>query len=173
LLRLGRGAQIILMSSICVILLLSLGWLYWQQFQEHRQVSQELLTMRTILAKPYTPPQAELEARLAHGEAELAALRSPFPNPRQSLEISQALFDLAKACQVNLLSLSVSLAAPGKGGAEQPTFSLDLSLEGKVSHLLDFMTELGEVLPTAEVVSTNMILTEGERAGLKLQVHTR
>lgn len=170
-LRLSKRVQIILMSSICVILLASLGWVYWQRVQEHRQVSQELNPLRTILARPYTSPTAGLEAKIAHSEAELAALKSRFPNPSQSLRISQALFDLAESCQVELLSLGVSLAAD----AGHPTLNLNLSLRGKTSHLLDFIDRLNGALPTAEIVSTSMVPAEagGGQAGLKLQVHTR
>ena len=159
------------MSSICAVLLGSLGWMYWQKVQEYKQVSEELTTIRAIIAKPYSSPKVDLEAKIAHRQEELASLKSYSPNYRQSLRVNKILFELAEATGVRLFSLATSLS----GGEKQPNFSLALSLQGDVRNILDFIAELNGVLPTAEVISTDILPKEGQgaQAGLKIQIHTR
>ena len=167
--RLSRGAQIILIGSICGLLLLGLGWVYCHQVWEHQRVSQVLNTLHTTLAKPHSSPLAELEAKKTQAEVDLAALKTRFPTLNQSIEVSQALFDLAETCQMGLPSLSISPA----GSAEQSVFNINISLEGETSDLLDFMGRMNEALPTTEIVSTNISLMEENRIGVKLVVHIR
>jgi len=165
--KLSKVTWIFLASGIFAILFASLGMVYSQQGNEQSRLSEELALAQLRLKKypaqqlELASQQEELENRLAKAESQLRTAKISLNQSIQSIEASNALFELAEDCQVEVTELS----SPGMAAEqmEEVTLSsqpLTVTVEGDVDDLIDFIYKWTHEYSTGVVKSVEISVPE-------------
>jgi hypothetical protein len=164
-----------LIGGAILITFAGLGMSYSQQTNDQSRLNQELAQAKLILTKSSPDGLAsqkdELEKRLAQSQSRLEALRANLSPVVQSIEASDALFDIAEASGVEVIGTrSNAPSAQELNGAEYSTLWLGVKLEGEVANIIRFIHAWTEEHPTGVVKSlrigvTQILEEEGEELG--------
>ncbi len=168
--KLSKTAQWILAIGILAVLLVAAGVMYSRQMTERSRLNSEIAQANQDFII-YTAQRANLETRRSQAQSELSSLESEFHEATQSIEIDEALFDVADDANVSITRISCS--KPGGGtvnGITFQVFSLSLTVEGdNMPELLNFTKKLGERFPDATMESPAISIC-GERSTLNLKL---
>jgi len=171
--KLSKTAQWILAIGILAVLLVGAGVMYGRQMTERSRLNSEIARANQDFII-YTAQRANLETRRSQAQSELSSLESEFHESTQSIEIDEALFDVADDANVSITSITCSM--PGRktvNGITFQVFSLSLAVEGdNMPELLNFTKKLGERFPDATMESPAIsICTERSTLDLELKVY--
>lgn len=156
--KLSKRAWIYIAIGIFVILCTSLGVAYVQQSMRQSRLNQELSFAQLMLAKQssqaLSSQHTELESRLAQTESQLEDAKVKLDRPVESIEVTDALFDLARDCGVDVTQLRhLELSAKMLEELDCSVLSLMVEVEGDVPELIKFVLELSGEFPTGIVDS--------------------
>ena len=170
--KISKTVRWILTVGILAILLVGVGVVYGHQAAEHSKLNSDVARANQNLAT-FTRERSELEARLVQAKSELSTDQAKFHNPTESIEINQALFEVARDACVELTSLSSSTPKSEKlNGVNYQAFSLSLTVEGSnLAALLNFMSKLSEEFPNSNIGSVSIGITSGGEASLSLSIN--
>ena len=159
--KLSKTALIFLGVGIFVILFGILGMTYSKQSQEQSRLNQELslaqLRLKTYAPEQLSSQQEELESRLARFKTRLRAAKNSLYQSIQSIEITEALYEVAETSDVEIVEIS----SPGLADKEleEVTLSaltLKVTVEGDVLNLIDFIYAWTKEYPTGVVNSVEI-----------------
>ena len=159
--KLSKTTWIFLVIGIFIILAAGLGMAYSQQHQEQSRLNEELALAQLRLNK-YPPQQVssqkeELESQLAKAESQLKAARASLYQSPESIEASDALFDLAQLCNVEVTEISSpGLTTEALDGVTLSVLPLTVTVEGDVLNLIDFIYRWTEEYSTGMVKSAEI-----------------
>jgi len=167
--RLSRTAWLILGIGILVIALGSLYTVYSRQVSEQQELAASLAAAQARLPQVISARQAaeaeltQWQDKLAEATSLLAKSQAQFPESAESIEYDELLFDIADACNLEVMSLTAS--EPRDKKVEDVTYivtSFDLEVKGEVAHILDFISELArsEHFTSATVELVNIKVPE-------------
>ena len=152
--KLGKKARIILAGGIFIVLMASLFMVYSQQGQERSRLSDELSLVQLALTR-FSPEklssqQKVLESRLTRTESELGTAKDKLRQSIESIEVTDTLFEVAETHSVEIIGIeSPGVTSEELEGVSLSILPLTVVVEGDVSHLNDFILELGEKFPTS------------------------
>ena len=163
--KLSRTALIFLVTGVLVIILAGLSMVYSQEIQEQSQLNEQLTLARFRLekypAQELASQKAELETRLAEAETELRLTKIGLYYSIQSIEASDALFDLAEASLVEVIKIdSTGVGDKQIGEVPLSALSLTVTVEGEVLNLVDFVFNWIKEYPTGIVESVEINVPE-------------
>jgi len=163
--KLSTTSWIFLTIGIFGILVLSLNVAYAQQSQEQSQLNEEVALVQKRLLK--NPPQqissqkSELESRLAKAELQLKVTKVGLYWSLESIEASDALFELAEASYVEVTGISSSgVTSELLEGVDFSILLLTVTIEGDVLNLVDFIYKWTHEYPTGVVQSVAITVPE-------------
>jgi len=163
--KLSTTSWIFLTIGIFGILVLSLNVAYAQQSQEQSQLNEEVALVQKRLLK--NPPQqissqkSELESRLAKAELQLKVTKVGLYWSLESIEASDALFELAEASYVEVTEISSSgVSSELLEGVDFSILLLTVTIEGDVLNLVDFIYKWTHEYPTGVVQSVAITVPE-------------
>ena len=163
--KLSTTSWIFLTIGIFGILVLSLNVAYAQQSQEQSQLNEEVALVQKRLLK--NPPQqissqkSELESRLAKAELQLKVTKVGLYWSLESIEASDALFELAEASYVEVTGISSSgVTSELLEGVDFSILLLTVTIEGDVLNLVDFIYKWTKRYPTGVVQSVAITVPE-------------
>lgn len=151
--KLSKTSWIFLAVGVFVIVFASLSMTYSQQGQEKNQLNQELSSAQLKLARysleELSSQQEELESQLTEAEAELETVKARIQQSNESIGVTDSLFQVAKACDVEIIEVSsASLASKNLEEVPCSVLSFLVKVEGEVSDIIDFTIELSREFPT-------------------------
>ena len=125
--KISKPTQWILTIGILAILFISLGVIYGRQTEEQSQLSTDI-AQATQNFRKYTKQKKDLETRLSQANSRVATTQDEFHAPTESIEICDALFEIADDANVEITSLSSSSPGGEKlSGIAYRVFSFSLT----------------------------------------------
>ena len=168
--KLGKRSWLSIGIGLFLIVFVSLCMVYSQQTSMKNQLKEELnlakSRLNSIQTEQLADRQSELEQQLEETMAQSEAARETLSQPMNSIIISDILFSTAEANSVNITEISSSVA--GSVALEGvPCLELPLSakIEGEVSNLVAFITQLNNDLASGIVKSVNLDISQPEGNG--------
>jgi hypothetical protein len=164
-LKISKRLLLIIGIGVFAILLFTLYRGYSQAADEQSQLSNQLTLAKSRLAglnlEQLSSQQAEREEQLSQATSELEAVKVMLSQPVGSVNVTSVLFDLAKACDVEVIE--VTSPGPTTENLEGVTCSvipLTARVEGEVSNLVSFVTRLNSHFTTGVVKSVTINVLE-------------
>jgi hypothetical protein len=143
---------------------------YSQQTNVKNQLKEELnlakSRLNSIQIEQLAYRQSELEQQLEETIAQSEAARETLSQPMNSLIISDILFSTAEANSVNITEISSSVAGSvALEGVSCLELPLTAKIEGELSNLVAFITQLNNDLASGIVKSVNLDIPQPEGSG--------
>lgn len=180
--KLSKTSLLILTIGIFVIAFASLGTARSQKIHEQNQLYEEFSSAELRLSKVQLEElysqQRGLEEWLSQILSQFEVAKAILSQPIRSITASQSLFDIAKACGVEITEVSSSgLTTDDLEGVICAVLPLAVKVEGDVSDLLNFITELNDNLATSTIKSAQISVSdtdgeEGASANIRLVIYT-
>ena len=174
--KLGKISWLILTAGIFIITFASLGVARFQQLDEKDQLSGELAVAQHRLGKfqlkQLDSQKQELEQQLDKATAQLETAKNEISQPIESITVTDSLFDIARACGVEVTDIISSDLTDGElAGIPSSVINLSIRVEGYVPDLINFVSKLNNDFAVGVVSSVKMNIpqeveeeTEGELA---------
>jgi len=161
--KLSKTARWILAIGILAVLLVTAGVMYGRQMAERSQLNSDIARANQDFIT-FMEQRRDLETRLSQAESQLSNRQSEFHKSTQSIEIDEALFDVADDANVSITSISCSVPkGQTVNGILCQVFSLSLTVEGdNMAQLLNFTTKLAKRFPDATIESPMISISEEE-----------
>jgi Tfp pilus assembly protein PilO len=163
--KLSRTSWLIIIFGVFIIVLVGLIVIRFQQTGQRSDMNDEVITAKMkldgIQIEPLEQRQAELEQQLNQVKAQSETARTALSQPIESITISDLLFDIAEANSANITSLSSSgLASAELVGVICSTLPLSATVEGSVTDLANFITQMNGELSTGILKSVEINVPE-------------
>ena len=159
--KISKTTRWILTIGILAILLASLAVVYVRQTKELRDLNAGI-TQAQQNFDTYTAQQKDLEAKLNQVKSSVPALPGEFKSSLESIEISDALLEVADEAMVTITELSASLPDNEElNGITYQVVYIELTAEGKMVSTLNFVQKLGDRFPSSEIEQVEIKVTEG------------
>jgi len=181
--KLGKKSWLFIAVGVFLIALVSLWMVYSQQSAVKKQLKEELTLANSRLGSMQIEQpenqQGELEQQLDEIIKQSEAARETLSRPMNSIIISDILFSTAEANSVNITEVSSSgMTNEELSGVPCLALPLTASVEGDLSNLVAFITQLNGDLATGFISSLDMNITDPASnqkpsANIKLVVYTR
>ena len=161
--KISRTSRWILTIGILAIFLASLAVLYVRQTTELRDLNTGIIQAQQDFTK-YTEQEKELEAELNQAKSNIPAFPGEFKSSLESIEISDALLEVADEADVTITEFSTSLPDNEEiNGITYQVVYIKLTAEGKMVSTLNFAQKLGDRFPSSDIEQVEIKVTkEGE-----------
>ncbi|MFC1916011.1 hypothetical protein ACFLW4_04875 [Chloroflexota bacterium] len=156
--KLGRTSWLIISIGIFIIILAGLGTIRFQQVNEQNQLIEKLaLTqskLKLIQPEQLSHRQEELEQQLPERTSQPETAKAILSQPIGIISISDILFELADANNVEITEIrSSGMAESELEGVHCLALSLIAEINGEVADLVSFITRLNDDLATGVINS--------------------
>ncbi len=176
--KLSKTGWLLIASGVFIITLASLGAVYSRQVDDQNQLNEKLAltqsNLRRIQIEKLSSRQAELESQLSQATSQFEAVKVMLSQPIGSAAIASILFDIAQAHGVEVTGMTSSrIASENLKGVTCSVISLTAKVEGDVSNLVSFVTNLNEQFATGVVKSVAITIPEtasGDNATASIQL---
>ena len=163
--KLGKASWLILTVGIIVVAFGSLGMARAQQVGQHDQVEEEITVAERRLdnfqLKQLYTQKEELEERLEETVSQLKATKGELSQPIESIGVTESLFEIASANDVEITYISSSDISSDKlAGITSSIARISLSVKGDVPDLISFITALNNDFTTGVVMSAEITIQE-------------
>lgn len=163
--KLGRASWLVLVVGIVLIAFISLGLVRFRQVNEQNQLGEELsLAQDKLSAAQFTEfssKQKELEEQLSEMISELEGTKGALAQPTVSIVTSDTIFDIAKACSVEVIQVGSSDLVPeNREGITCSVMPFTITVEGELHSLINFITSLNEDFGSGVVASASINIPE-------------
>jgi hypothetical protein len=172
--KLGRTSWLVLAIGIVLIVFISLGILRFRQVDEQNQLIRDLAFAQERLSAAqfteFSSQQEELEEQLNEITSEMEDTKGDLAQPTVSIVTSDTLFDIAKACSVEIIKVGSSDLKPeDREGITCSVMTFTVTVEGEVYNLINFITSLNEDFRSGVIKSVSMNIPEDEEAETELE----
>jgi len=149
--------------GICVIAFASVGVAHAQRVDEQERLNDELAVAKLRLSKikleELNVQQLELEEELTLAISELEATKVELSQPNESIPVSGELFDIAEACNVEIIEVSSQgLGEDELGDIECSFLPVVLRAEGSTSNLIRFARKLNDDFRSGYIESVEIAI---------------
>ena len=180
--KLSKTSWLMLTIGIFIIAFASLGIARFQQVQEQNQLEAELSVAERRLdnfqLEQFYSQKNELEEQLDRAISQLKAAKDNLGQSIESIEVTDSLFEIVKACGVEVTEISSSGIASDKlEGITCSILRLAIRVEGDVPNLISFITKLNDdftsgVVKSAEITIPETAGADKSLADIQLVVYT-
>lgn len=161
--KLNKKSLLFLAIAIFAILGISLGMVQSRQSQERDQLEQDISLAQSRLnkiknaAESLSSRHKDMENRLVQAMTPLTTVKTGLVQLIETIEVDDALFDIAETCGVEIMGI----ASPGPAdkklkGVPCSVLPLRVQIEGDVTDLIDFVLKWTEEFHTGVVVSVGI-----------------
>lgn len=161
--KISKATRWILLIGIFAILLVSASVAYGRQQAEQSELSSSVAQASQDFIK-YSAQKKDLESKRTAANSRIASAQGEFHQYTESIEIEEALFEVAEDAGVTITRLSSSLPGEEKlSGITYRVLSLTVTAKGEVlPELLLFSKKISENFSTVAIKSVKI-----ERGGAK------
>ena len=181
--KIGKTSWLILGFGILIIIFASLGVINSRHVQEQNQLSEELAVAEARLNKlqqdELSVTRDSLEKQLEQTISQSEAAKTTLSQSNEGIDISDNLYRIATACDVEVTEIaSQGLAIGDLGEIRASTLPFTIRVEGNVANLINFVTRLNGdfttgVVKSAEITtSSNTTSEEKPGANIRMVVYT-
>lgn len=163
--KISKKTGLIITAGIFIIVFAGVCMVFFQRLGEQDKLSEELKAVQVRLGGiqlgPLSSEKTELEEQLSQTTSQFEAVKAVLSQPIGSIAASDILLDIAQEHGVAVTEMSSS--APAEGGLEEVScsvISLIAKVEGDVSTLVSFITDLNSRLTTGVVKSVTITIPE-------------
>ena len=161
--KLGKKSWLFIAIGFFLIALVSLWTVYSQQSGVKKQLKEELTLansrLGSIQIEQFANNQSELEQQLDEIIAQSEAARGTLSQPMNSIIISDILFSTANSVNITEVSSS-GMTNEELSGVPCLALPLTASVEGDLSNLVAFITQLNGDLSTGFISSLDINITD-------------
>ena len=176
--KLSKTSWLLLTIGIFIITFAGLGVVRYQQVHEENRLNEEIALAEAKLnefqLEQLSYQQGELEKQLSQATSQFETVKAMLSQPTGSIAVSGLLFDSAETYGVEVTELSSSgLVSDELEGVPCSILSLTARVEGDVSDLISFITELNGDLATGVVKSVEISIpgtTSEEKSSANIQL---
>ncbi|MFC1908785.1 hypothetical protein ACFLXD_02830 [Chloroflexota bacterium] len=159
--KLSRTSWLILITGIFVVSVGSLGFTHSQQLKEQDQQSDVLTIAEKRLSQLQTKDlsiqQEEMEEQLSQVRSELKSAKEAMRLSIESIEETDALFQIAETCSVNITDIGSSGIGDDKVlDISLSNISLTVRAEGDLPNLIDFVIKVNTDFTTGYIKSADI-----------------
>jgi low temperature requirement protein LtrA len=159
--KLSRRSWFIITLGFYIMVTTSLFVVYFQHAQERAQLEEELASARSRLSsvkvEPLAQKQDALEENLNQAYEQYEADKEKFAQSVESIVVSNVLYSMASANSVNITEMrAADVSNEEVQGVSCLALTIDAKVEGYVTDLAAFITQLNSDLTTAVVKSVNI-----------------
>ena len=163
--KLSRTSWFILTTGVFIVSVGSLGFTHTQQLKEQEQQSDVLTVAEKRLSqlqnKDLSLQQEELEEQLVQSRSELESAKEALRLSIESIEETDALFQIADASSVNITDMSSSSLGNDKlSDISLSNIALTVRAEGDLPNLIDFVIKLNTDFTTGFIKSADMTIPD-------------
>ncbi len=163
--KLGKKSWLSIAIGFFLISSISMGISYSQNAGERKQLQEDLASvysrLNSIQFEQTADRQYELEKQLSEIIAQSETARETLSQPMNSIIISDILFSMAEANSVNITEvISSGTTNEELSGVPYLALPLTASVEGDLSNLVAFITQLNGDLATGFISSLDMTITD-------------
>ncbi|MFC1862102.1 hypothetical protein ACFLT4_04430 [Chloroflexota bacterium] len=167
--KLRKNTLLLIVAGVFVIASAGLIMVRSQQLDEQNQLNGKLtqvqLNLGRVKPEQLSSRQAELEEQLSQATSQFEVVEAVLSQPVGSVNVTSALFDIAKANGVEVTEMASSgRASESLEGLPCSVISLTAKVEGDVSNLVSFITRLNSFFTTG-VVKSITITVPGTSGG--------
>jgi hypothetical protein len=164
-LKLSKTSWLILSIGLFIVIIAGLGFTRSQQLKEKGQLDEELSIaekrLNKLQVKDLREQEEELQKRLDESTTQLAAVKDSLRQPVESIDVTDEFFAVAHYCDVEVMSISSSgIKSESLGDVACSMISLNASVIGEVSNLINFVIKLNNDFTTGLVQSAQMSIKE-------------
>jgi len=164
-LKLSKTSWLLIGIGIFMIISIGLGVVRYQQFHEQNTLNEKFALVQSrlngIKLEQLSHRQKEVEQQLSQIISQSETARTTLSQPIGSINISNTLFDIAEANNVEVIEISSSgLASEELAGITCAALPLTARVEGEVTDLVSFITKLNSALDTSLVKSVGIEIPE-------------
>ena len=171
--KLGKASWLMLTVGIIIVAFGSLGIARAQQVEQRDQVEEEITVAERRLdnfqLKQLYTQKGELEERVEETESQLEAVKDELGQSIGSIGVTESLFEIAAANDVEIVIISSTDISTGKlANITSSIARITLNVEGDVPDLIKFITALNNDFTTGVVISAAITIQdqyEGEGEG--------
>ncbi|MFC1934157.1 hypothetical protein ACFLWC_00455 [Chloroflexota bacterium] len=162
--KLGKTTRLVILIGVFVVIGISLGMVHSKQVNEQDQLKEKLVQVqsRSAVMQPgqLSSRKAELETQLSQTTSQFEEVEAVLSQPLVSVNVTSTLFDIAEDNGVEVTEMtSPGLATENLEGLDCLVIPLTAKVEGDVSNLVSFITELNSVFTTGVVKSITITVT--------------
>ena len=175
--KLTKTSWLIIIIGVFIIFLVGLGVIRSQQVGEQNELNEKLAVaqskLQAIQPERLSHRQEELEQQLSETISQSKTGRAILSQPIGSISISDILFDIAEANNVEVAEISSSGMAQNKlEGVSCLALPLTTRVEGEITDLVGFITQLNEDLATGAIQSLEISIpaTADRKPTAKIQM---
>jgi TolA-binding protein len=173
-LKLSRTSWLILSAGIFIVVLAGLGLTRSQQIEEKTKLEEELSINEMRLNKfnvtQLQQQRDELQEQLDDNTMRLNMAKYSLSATVQSLDVTDEFFFIASKCNVTVNSISSSsIGSDSIRGIGCSTISLNASVSGELSNMIDFIISLNHDYTTGYVKSAQVSVSE-ENSSASIQM---
>ena len=138
-----------------------------QQLSHNDQLGEELALVETRIGQVQTEDlhsqKEALEKRLVQLESQYAVARDMLRQPIESIDVTDAIFNIAESCGVEIMEISSpGLTSEKLNGINCPTAQFVINVEGDVPDLINFIIKLNNDFVTGIVTSARIGVQESD-----------
>ncbi|MFC1991402.1 hypothetical protein ACFLVC_01545 [Chloroflexota bacterium] len=167
--KLSRKVLLTIAAGAFVIILVSLGLVLFQSLDEQSQLKEQLAlsqsSLQGINLERLSAQQAELEEQLSQAASQFESVKGILSEPVGSIAVATSIFEIAETYSL----VVTEITSPGQvdenlEGANLQVVSLTAEVQGNVSNLVNFTTDLNSFFTTGAVKSVTITVPEGSSA---------
>ncbi len=163
--KISKKTLIYLGIGVYVIVTAAVGFIMFEKMDEEDAVSEELTSIQTNLDKlnpaRLDDRKLELENQLSQVSSQTDTLKNMMSQEIANVAASTIVFDIADTTGVDIVWLSSPSASPQVlENVPCTVVSLEATVDGSVSDLVDFITRLNNYLATGVIKSVDMNIPE-------------
>ena len=159
----------LLMAVLFLALALGAGIIYQREGRAQSQLQAQMDDIRPVLERP-APDIAGAKAILEGEQARISRGQAGFPGRDMSIEFSEGMEQLAASIGVRITGQDVSAGPITDEDIQFNVLTFDLTLEGDVGRLLDFISGLDSKFKTASISSASITRAGGATPKLEMRV---
>ena len=159
--KLSKTSWIIITVGIIIIAFGGLGIARHQQVLEQTQLRDELSVTATrlqkIQIKPLQSQHSELQEQFDQTLLQLETAKDELRQPIESIDVTDAIFEIAEACDMEITRFSSSALSDDKlDGISYSVIKLTIAVDGDVPNFISFVTKLNNDFGTGIANSVQM-----------------
>ena len=163
--KLSKTSWLIIIIGVFVILLVGLGIVRSQQVHQQNELNEQLALaqskIQVIQLEPLSHRQGELEQQFSETDSQSESAKAILSQPIRSITISDLLFNIAEANNVNVTEINSSgLASEELAGVTCTVLPFTARVEGELTDLVSYITRLNSDLATGFVKSVEINVPE-------------
>ncbi len=163
--RLSMSVWIIIILALFLVITVPMYFSYMDETTKQEALRANLAQLQAQYAalQGKLAAQANINAEIAALQAEIQTANLQYRDACDSIETSKKLLDLAWKWDITVINMNVTTSTATLLKATYPATAYSLNVNGQVAAFQNYLIEVGNVLPTAQI--TDVIIQPSQVEG--------